>query len=1103
MCGVARETPGDSELVPPLEGAMPPSVTLGSEPQKPSVAQDPTIQQQQLTPAVAKDIKTIDLSCDEKDDLQKAIALSLQDQQETPSLQGITAEDCEVSRALEASLRDSQPLATVDLNPKERKRQGGTPVGLKNIGNSCWFNVVIQPLFRIPGFRDMIIKYSENSVDDVNTDNNATIKPSQSLVVHLRKLFALMIGTEKKYLDPTECVNLFQGNEIRKNSQQDVCEFTHKLLERLEEEYQGYLRRQGIEKESSGTQMSKDGDFENPIMKLFYGQSKKETTEEEGSSKLECEFTDDKLLEEYQDYVRKKGEAESSGTQVSKEANFGNPIMKLFYGQSKKEACEEDGGPKLETFGQYPLHVMNYRDIHESILASMSSGMPDISGETVAPVQQETWFKILPPVLIFSLSRYEYSLEKQRAEKVHNKFEFPEYLYMDRYMETNKKIVKEKHQKSAKLREELNCLTKTLEKYIQYGSGSSKYPLSDILKYTLEFAQTGVNNPKETETSPVPSPSKMDIDGAEASENDIEMDDVVETKWEAKQNHQNKEVKSQETVNDNKAPEKVEAVQHMSSPSKRMRILPPVPKTLTKDELNVLQSCLMRWQQDVDCQVAELNNGIKSLNEQLSTMYDEPGLQRVPYKLHSVTVHEGQASAGHYFVYIFDHASNVWIKFNDTQVAKSSWDELLQDSIGGQRNASAYCLMYIDQSRYNLLFPPDNTRTQSSMTKWPIDLQEYVKADNLAFRQELQEWEQKEKGDNALVHIGHWDNSMALAPITAPNSPQENDESLFFTEVKTMLTETILDAMKKEDSNITNRGQGKMIQNLLSHEIMRLKDFAEAKADPCSYKEPSIIDFGVYLFRNKVNNQELIEWYGLDVIRLVTRGLERTKLMDVLLEETSECLQSLMENKSRAELYKGWLNHYRTLVHCAWHVVYGYMHYEKKQLEKALPLFMRACQLNQILEEHNPPGPRKTLDQNVLSKCRSMCLLDLNEQLIKLFLTAETEEAFMDIPMCMNTLIRPCLASFSEQSQDDSATASKVGNRWCEILERDLGSKKKSEMITEIFESVFTVSGSSEGVLPYQIPRPPSVLRLYSQYNEVCSKVLALGNSPVTQMSDL
>jgi len=126
---------------------------------------------------------------------------------------------------------------------------------------------------------------------------------------------------------------------------------------------------------------------------------------------------------------------------VSKDADFDIPIMRLFYGQYKKELSEEDGGPNQETFVQYPLQVMQYKDIHKSILASMSRGIPlhNSRSENVETVQQENWFKRLSPVLIFSLSRCDYSLNKQCAEKFHNKFEFSEFLYMDCCMEIKKK----------------------------------------------------------------------------------------------------------------------------------------------------------------------------------------------------------------------------------------------------------------------------------------------------------------------------------------------------------------------------------------------------------------------------------------------------------------------------------------------------------------------------------------------------------------------------------------------------------------------------------------------------------------------------------------
>ena len=46
--------------------------------------------------------------------------------------------------------------------------------------------------------------------------------------------------------------------------------------------------------------------------------------------------------------------------------------------------------------------------------------------------QFQLWFTKLPPMLTFELSRFQFNQALGRPEKIHNKIEFPQVIYMDR-----------------------------------------------------------------------------------------------------------------------------------------------------------------------------------------------------------------------------------------------------------------------------------------------------------------------------------------------------------------------------------------------------------------------------------------------------------------------------------------------------------------------------------------------------------------------------------------------------------------------------------------------------------------------------------------------
>nr|XP_044623429.1 ubiquitin carboxyl-terminal hydrolase 25-like [Equus asinus] len=111
-----------------------------------------TIEQSKNGSKDKRDLDVIDLTGDDKDDLQRAIALSLAESNRAFRETGITDEEQAISRVLEASIAENKACLKRtptevwrdSRNPYDRKRQDKAPVGLKNVGNTCWFSAVIQ-----------------------------------------------------------------------------------------------------------------------------------------------------------------------------------------------------------------------------------------------------------------------------------------------------------------------------------------------------------------------------------------------------------------------------------------------------------------------------------------------------------------------------------------------------------------------------------------------------------------------------------------------------------------------------------------------------------------------------------------------------------------------------------------------------------------------------------------------------------------------------------------------------------------------------------------------------------------------------------------------
>ncbi|CAI9620342.1 unnamed protein product, partial [Staurois parvus] len=135
----------------------------------------------------------------DKDELQTAIALSLQESAIHQVERNDSRDRCPDCLCVENKNRAKRKRSDVWGNspdPNDLRRNGDWPVGLKNIGNTCWFSAVIQSLFHLPEFRRLVHSYSI-SQSMLERCQNRSEKRNIAFMQELQCLFALMVGSNR------------------------------------------------------------------------------------------------------------------------------------------------------------------------------------------------------------------------------------------------------------------------------------------------------------------------------------------------------------------------------------------------------------------------------------------------------------------------------------------------------------------------------------------------------------------------------------------------------------------------------------------------------------------------------------------------------------------------------------------------------------------------------------------------------------------------------------------------------------------------------------------------------------------------------------------
>ncbi|XP_061296335.1 ubiquitin carboxyl-terminal hydrolase 28 isoform X7 [Bos javanicus] len=934
--------------------------------------------------------KVIDLTHDSKDDLQAAIALSLL---ESPKIQ---ADGRDLNRMHEATSAETKrskrkrcEVWGENPNPNDWRRVDGWPVGLKNVGNTCWFSAVIQSLFQLPEFRRLVLSYSlpQNVLENCPSH---TEKRNVVFMQELQYLFALMMGSNRKFVDPSAALDLLKGAfRSPEEQQQDVSEFTHKLLDWLEDAFQLAVN------------------VNNP---------------------------------------RNKSE---------------NPMVQLFYGTFLTEGIRE-GKPfcNNETFGQYPLQVNGYRNLDECLEGAMVEGDIELlPSDHSVKYGQERWFTKLPPVLTFELSRFEFNQSLGQPEKIHNKLEFPQIIYMDRYMYRSKELVRSKRDCIRKLKEEIKILQQKLERYVKYGSGPARFPLPDMLKYVIEFAST--KPASESSASQSDACMTEPLSSAHCLTSDLT------SKESTSEESTSQEAEGTFSSSEDSVRKSRMAEQPLKPPRSSVEMpAHPAPRTVTDEEINFVKTCLQRWRNEIEQDIQDLKNSIASTTQTIEQMYCDPLLRQVPYRLHAVLVHEGQANAGHYWAYVYNQPRQVWLKYNDISVTESSWEELERDSYGGQRNVSAYCLMYINDKlpHFNAEAAPNELDQMSGEVEaLSVELKHYIQEDNWRFEQEVEEWEEEQSCKIPQMASSTSSASQDFSPSQESSVASSHGARCLSSEHAVIVKEQTAQAIANTAHAYENSGVEAALSEVMLSPAMQgvilaiakarqtfdrdgseaglIKAFHEeysrlyqlAKETPTSHSDPRLQHVLIYFFQNeapkRVVERTLLEQFADKNLSYDERSISIMKVAQAKLKEIGP-------DDMNMEEYKKWHEDYSLFRKVSVYLLTGLELYQKGKYQEALSYLVYAYQSNATLLMK---GPQRGVKESVIALYRRKCLLELNAKAASLFETNDEHSVTEGINV-MNELIIPCIHLIinNDISKDDLDAIEVMRNHWCSYLGQDI-----------------------------------------------------------------
>ena len=529
---------------------------------------------------------------------------------------------------------------------------GNWPIGLNNIGNTCYLNSLLQYYFSIAPLRNFILKYSGTKEElakrlssmeyrrriggrEVSEDE---VERSIQFTYQLRDLFNSMIHSTSKCITPSyELAYLafspsnvkveFEGGEEEKDENtQSGSNTLEGVAIGVENSNNEGVHSEKNEPDTDLIDLSDDNNDNNNE----HSDPTKAPDEDIDMVSLERRDVPSKVakissgqLENALEMGRQQDVTECIGNvlyqlesacepkslDTDKEQN--DLVKELFYGTTRQEILPLNDSQRIRTkYEGFSTLLVNISDHPRDIYDALDSYFMDefLNLDEYGDVKRTISITRLPTILQIQIQRVYYDRERFMPFKMIDPLPFGDTIYMDRYANSDNPAIKSKKAETSELKERL----KELEE--------AQRSLLERNEYGLNRKDAFIEMRKLLDSGILQS---NDIDYPETSKLSSALDDLVS---------------------------------------------------------------------EIDGRLSQLYTEIDSLRTKIDHQFDE--FKEVGYTLFAVFIHRGEASYGHYWVYIKDTRNqNIWRKYNDETVTEVPREEVFNFTEGN--TATPYFLAFV------------------------------------------------------------------------------------------------------------------------------------------------------------------------------------------------------------------------------------------------------------------------------------------------------------------------------------------------------------------------------------------------------------------------